>query len=351
MQTWRELLETNNDQLDYTRAVTYVICCQNKDTLNQFLSQCWKIEENEMVTNLEPLGFFTKDIGSEDERLTVNVYYVRSPLSVQLLKYLKVFGEDIDLAEARWVWLMDWIRDDKRHWLRNMATSVAALAEVGLEVPPGGSVAVMLSPSHVLQLERNTMLWNSRRLDMVHQSIRAACLKSKSSLVTFDPDDAPELDTRAVRSLIQNTLYKKDPEMASLHDLFIPYGTDSVGKICTISPEFPVDAVFDEEFIAGTFEATITAGRDPIATLNSPDQHSEASYWSFDLQKRLAQLYKQQDCSSKSHASTHHRFHKLQTEDYNYQFKLPENIPAVRDRSMPRSPVADSPHHDTLESV
>ncbi|AAS54158.1 AGL333Wp [Eremothecium gossypii ATCC 10895] len=352
---WKQLLEENSEQLDQSTTETYVVCCENEDSLNQFLQQCWQIDEGEKVTNLEPLGFFTKVVSRDEENLRLNVYYAKSPLDAQTLQFLGVFLRQMETSQIRWIFLLDWLLDDKRLWLRQLRNSWAALEEAQVAPFPGGAVVVVLNPSHVTQLERNTMVWNSRRLDLVHQTLRAACLNTGSALVTLDPNTARE-DVMHICALLAGLPTSRPVAMLSLQSLFIPHGADSIGKICTIAPEFPVATVFDNDFVSSTFEAAIAPELTPGPRV--PSDHpwlteptnppSEATAWHFDLQGRLATLYRHLGDSNKAISVTQHRFHKPRSEDYAYEFELPSKHPTIRD--LIRSAAADSPN-DVADSI
>ncbi|AET40382.1 dynein light intermediate chain Ecym_5647 [Eremothecium cymbalariae DBVPG len=359
---WSKLLEENGELIDHCLVQTYVVCCKNKDTLNQFLSQCWQLEDAKKTTNLEPLGYFTKVITNEDETIRLNIYYAKSSLEQQTMTYLKVFFNEVETAQIRWIFLLDWLVDDKRLWLRQLCQSMSAIQDEDIKRYQVSSVVVMLNSSHILQLERNTMVWNSRRLDLMHQSIRSVCLNYGASLLTLDYDKINKDDIAQIRNLIMGREYTKGIEMLSLHNLFIPYGTDSAGKICTIAADFPVSSVTDEEFIAGTFETTIAASKiinRPSTVSSSEDSNddraisrdskneSRPTHWEFNLQNKLSALSKVLDDNNKLSSATHHRFHKPKTEDYCYEFQLPTKNEAIQ--NLIRSGMVESSQNDVSE--
>lgn len=323
MKSWKELLDSNSDRLDYMNKKIYVLCCQNKDSLNEFLTEMWNIQDHEKIMKLEPLGFFTKEMIHQDQNYQLSIYYTKLPLNPQNLQYLNVFLQTQDSTKIKWIWLLDWLRDEKKYWLRNLVKSSKQLESVQVSITKGNSIVVMLNSSNVQQLERNTMLWNSRRLDFVHQSIRATCLIAGYSLVTYDPVSIPIYIKSAIRSLIEDhDTPTIEPEMASLHCLYIPCGSDSVGKICTVASDFPVDTVFDDEFISSAYEATIASNSQ--TTIQSSkifdNEDPEEPYESFNLQGRLATLHKQLDYTNKTLSSTQHKFYKPKAIDYSYEF-------------------------------
>lgn len=319
--SWKQLLEdddTNSNSRDCS--ISLVVCSNSLETQHTFLRQFLATDSKQQSTDM--IGFISEQVSfnnhadDEEDNVTLNIYTMHLPLSSNNLDSLKIFI-DSDVGHTKWLFLLDWIFHDKKRWLRDLVDSYRLLEGHGFTLTEGSSTVMCLNSSHIRELERNTTSWNMHKFEFMHQSLRSFCLLNRSSLIAAD--GSTDADTvREILKLVLRKKTEKENEMVNLEKLFIPWGTDSEGKIKTIDGDFPVSEALNQGFISEHFE-TIVPGKN-FDKEDQPAQdltlNQESLDRIFDVQGELVKLYNVQ----KTAKSTNPGFHKPTQKDYQYVF-------------------------------
>lgn len=314
---WNDLLDANRPTPSENET-TIIISAQTSSVLKTCMKLIFGISLNDVT--LDTVSYTCKvvpNMTKNGDPITLHIYTVALPLSEPILDSLRIFFDGNSTA-YKWVFLLDWVHSDKKTWIKDLYTSFTILEDNNMHWVTEGSCSVICgNAEHIQYLERVSPHWNSYKIEFVTQTLRSFCLLKACGLFSLSEGMNDQFALEILRILLAEERIRPS-EFIELESLFIPYRSDSVGKIKTLNEEFPVNEVLSQLFIKEKYEnivpGEVTKSQDDEDT-SSPSISHDLKF-EVDVQKELAALYEKQKVSMRSETN----FHKPLPEDYNNIF-------------------------------
>lgn len=313
---WRNLL--NQASLDTLEDIhhTWVICCYDTNTLQDFMRQYCQVEID--LAMITPLGYFNTHIISDNKKIDLSIYVLSLPSDKKLTGILNIFLKNIDIKTLKWIIIINWISDNKNRWLRDLNDLFTSIKINNLPFDVGSASLAIMNSSYTQNLEINTTIWNSKKMDFIYQSLRSICFCNGCSLIALDPEDISSYALKFSSLVFEHIcMDNKKIEMVNLQELFIPHGADSIGKIKTLDDGFPVQDVTTEVFI-DYFETLIPDEGEKWEQCNEGYNHEDRSCffydWKDNAQRELSKLF---NLHRFTQEKTFHSFQSLPSRDHN----------------------------------
>lgn len=252
---WDKLLSQNESTINSTETatITAIIYSPSSKTLHQFINICFPEGSNSILDttliNYATIGW-TNDL---KENYSVDVYtLIRN--TDDALDLLKPFLQEHS-SKVRWLILLDWTLNDQKLWLNELSYAFNKIKQLNDD----NEFSVWcLNSGEILNLQRNTTVWQSVHIDFILQTLRSFCYFNDSSLFYICEDHTEEKREEAQRLKYQELLkhfcedrdMKDHIEMVKRSQILIPKGCDSIGLIKTVDERFEPTEVKEQHFLA-----------------------------------------------------------------------------------------------------
>lgn len=300
---WIDLLKKLNEGSEPRYKKVVIVCAPNVDSLRQFEAHYLPngLKSPNKTLNLLAYNATSSEVRTSSGRLEhildIDVYSIPFPVMDRSVDYVKAFVklEEPENCSIHYFFLLDWSMSDQRFWLRQLNSSVRLLRDSGCYLPEGSITVCCLNTEHIYTWQKNTAHWLPRHIEFVQQSLRAFCLLEKCSLLySANGSNAESLEAeRAVFiKIISRDFAEITPELVNPSNLLIPYGSDSLELIKTVSDSFDPTRVLQDEFIHDKFETFVPCVDNSSVREEDPSDDTKICVpFKVDIQHELSKIY------------------------------------------------------------
>lgn len=302
---WKLLAEQLGSNEETHDKKTVIICAPNVESLKQFEARYLPAGCKFINSSVDVLGFTSTEVEvdatdkSGCEILELDAYTVSFPLTSVALEYLNAMVElkNGDDCNLHWVFLLDWSMSNQRLWLQELISSIDLLSNSGIGIPAGTITACCVNTENIYTWQKNTTQWLAQHVDFIQQSLRSFCLLKRCSLLyctTLQPSSPPsDIDKEVFLNILIGKFESVPTDLVSASELRVPWGSDSVGLIKTVSESFEPSQVLTKEFINKYRSFIPNVMAHAIQHNETPVEPKRIEPFNVDVQHELSKIYQQ----------------------------------------------------------